>query len=447
MSAKLVWALFAVEAAALWAMAWGRLGTPFPAVSLWAVAFAAYFIAAGASEGLDRRHIWAGGIALRVGMFPSTPALSEDIYRYMWDGWVQRNGVNPFQHAPSAPDVEALRTDWWPLINHADVPTIYPPGAQLVFLVLAWIAPAWWIYKFAWLAADLAGAWLVGRLSRGRGSVPLLLYLWSPLLVVEVAWSAHVDPLGVALMLGAVALAGAAQPAWRAGVLLGLGAAIKFAPLAAVPALWRRHGWLAAVIAVAVPVILYVPFLSAGQALFGGLRTYADIWQFNAGLYSVFERLPGPDDLPKWIGAAVVGTVVVRAVLRRWSLGRTLFWAIGAALLVSPTVHPWYVLWVLPFACLYRSRGWLLFTGTVFLAYAGRDAYLATGVWPEPAWLAWGIHGPPLALLAWDGWRGRTSEGLPGGQTIAEGEQRGERNGVSETQESDVGNGPGEGQS
>lgn len=444
MSIRLVGALFCVEAAALWAMAWGGLGTPYPALSLWAVGFAAYLLAAGGAERLDRRWIWGGGIALRVGMFPSAPALSEDIYRYMWDGWVQRSGANPFQHAPAAPDLEALRTEWWPLINHADVPTIYPPGAQLVFVALAWIAPAWWIYKFAWLAADLAVAWLVGRLSRGRGSVPLLLYLWSPLLVVEVAWSGHFDPLGIAPMLGAVLLVGtAAQPAWRAGALLGLGASIKFAPLAAVPALWRRHGWVAAAIAVAIPVVLYLPFLSAREALFGGLRTYADVWEFNAGLYNALQRLPGPDDLAKWVGAAVVGAVVVRAAAGRWSLGRSLFWAIGAGLLTSPTIHPWYILWVLPFACLYLSRGWLLFSGTVFLAYAGRDAYLATGVWPEPAWLAWGIHGPPLALLAWDGWRGRSPKGLTGGHGIAERKQRGERDRVRDPQQSDVGDSSG----
>ena len=116
---------------------------------------------------------------------------------------------------------------------------------------------------------------------------------------------------------------------------------------------------------------------------------------------------------------------------------------IGAGLLLSPTIHPWYILWVLPFACLYLNRGWLLFSGTVFLAYAGRDAYLATGVWPEPAWLIWGIHGPPLALLAWDGWRGRSPEGLTSGHGIAEREQGGERDRVSQTQEGDVGNGSG----
>lgn len=425
----MIWFLVAVEAAALWGMAWGGSGAPWLAIPLWVVAFAAYLGAAGTAAapqraGSIRRRVWTAGIVLRAGAFPSAPALSEDIYRYLWDGWVQSNGMNPYAHPPSAPELEGLRTAWWPLINHADVSTIYPPGAQIVFALLALAGPAWWIFKLAWLAADLWVARLIERLSSGRSVLPLLLYLWSPLVVVEVAWSGHLDPVGVAPMLGAVALAGgAAVPAWRSGALLGLGGALKFAPIAALPALCRLRGPRALAAAVAVPLLLYLPYVGAGSALFGGLRTYADVWAFNGGLYRVLAQLPGPPDLSKWIGASVVGAIACRAALRRWPLERALLWTIGAALLLSPTLHPWYLLWVLPFACLSANRGWLLFSGTVFLSYAGRDAYIATGTWPEPAWLAWLIHGPPLALLAWDGWRGRRSQGFVRRERVARGEE------------------------
>lgn len=430
---RVIWVLVAVEAAALWTMAWGGGGTPWPALPLWIVAFAAYAYAAKRSgtrppAALTRRRIWTAGIALRAGVLGAAPALSEDIYRYMWDGWVQVNGVNPYVHAPAAPELEALRTSWWPLINHADVPTIYPPGAQLVFALLAAIVPAWWVFKLAWLAADLGVAWLIGRLSRGRSPLPLLLYLWSPLVVVEVAWSGHLEALGIAPMLGAVLLAGSATvPAWRAGALLGIGGALKFAPLAALPALGRLRGGWALGAGLLVPLLLYLPYAGAGPALFGGLRTYADVWEFNAGLYAVLARLPGPEDLPKWVAASVVAVIVLRGALRRWPLERVLYWTIGAALLCSPTVHPWYLLWVLPFACLSPNRGWLLFSGTVFLTYAGRDAYLGSGVWEEPAWLTWLIHAPPLALLAWDGWRGRAPQRLARRECVAGGEESRER--------------------
>ena len=129
----------------------------------------------------------------------------------------------------------------------------------------------------------------------------------------------------------------------------------------------------------------------------------------------------GHPDVAKWFGAVAVIAVVGWATVRKWPLDRTLFWSIGMALIVSPTVHPWYLLWVLPLACLRESRGWILMTGTVFLAYAGRDAYLASGVWPQPSWLTGIIYGPPLALLAYDGWRGGRPQGLTGRDKIPEG--------------------------
>lgn len=427
----------AVLAAALWSMAWlpGGSGTPFPLLGLWVAAFAAYCAVAVRADALSRRAIWTGGLVLRAGLLPAAPALSEDIYRYLWDGWVQVNGVNPFVHPPSAPELAPLRLDFWSLINHADVPTIYPPGAQIVFVVLAAIGPAWLVFKLAWLAADLLAARLLAALAGegGEGRRILLLYLWSPLLLVEVAWSGHLEPLGIAVVLGAVALVGRgeseASPGRGAlvgsGALIGLGVSLKLAPLAVVPALWRRYGAAAAGLAVAVPAILYLPYLEAGVGLVEGLGTYADVWAFNAGLFRALAALPGPPEVPRPLAAVLVVGVATFVAWRRFGLERALYWTIGAGLLLSPTVHPWYLLWILPFACLRGGRGWILYTGTVFLAYAGRDAYLSTGIWSEPVWLLALIHVPPLALLAWDAARGGAQR-LGGRREVARREETGE---------------------
>lgn len=431
-------AAFAALAASLWTMAWvpGGDATPWPALALWPVAFAAYAfagsragggsggISGGASGGVSEGAIWGGAIALRLALVPALPSLSEDLYRYMWDGWVQIHGVNPFVYSPGAAELAPLRLEWWPLINHPDISTIYPPGAQLVFLSLAVTGPARIAFKLAWVAADLAAGWLVGRLARPGAARrrALLLYLWCPLLVVEVAWSGHLEPLGFAAAVGAALLARGADPI-RAGALLGAGAAIKFAPLAALPVLWRRHGIRAAAVAVAVPALLYIPYAGAGAALFEGLGTYADVWVFNPGLFGLLEAAVGSDGAARGLAAGLLACVVALTVWRGMSLGRALYWILGAGVLLSPTIHPWYVLWVLPFACLYGGRGWILLTGTVFLAYAGRDAYLATGHWPRPAWLGALIHGPPLALLAWDGVRGLASHRFEGGDGVSEREQ------------------------
>ena len=66
------------------------------------------------------------------------PMLSDDVYRYVWDGRVQLEGVHPYRYAPVDPALGTLRdAHVFPRINHPEVPTIYPPLAQSLFAGLA----------------------------------------------------------------------------------------------------------------------------------------------------------------------------------------------------------------------------------------------------------------------------------------------------------------------
>ena len=362
-----------------------------------------------------------------------------------------RNGINPFLFAPADPQLEAIRTPWWSLINHPEIPTIYPPGAQVAFAALALFSTGWPLFKLAWIAADLGVAWVIDSLARrAHGSTrhgPLLLYLWSPLLIIEVGWSGHLETLGMLPMMAAVALLsgnlsrpGEDPPrasgdphtrgperrrALAGGALLGLGTAVKFAPLAALPALWRRHGARSAALALLLPALLYLPYAAAGPRLVEALGTYAERWEFNPGLFQILARSVGAGATPRWLAAGTVAGIAAWAAWKSWRVDRALFWTIGAALLLSPTLHPWYVLWILPFACLFESGPWILLTGTAFLGYAGRDAFHATGVWPQPTWLAVLVHAP---VVMWLAARAGSAYLARGGQ-IAGGEQARERDG------------------
>ena len=459
-----------LEVGALAAMGWvpGWRATPAPALALWGVAWIGHLWAwralaagpdlrPGGSVGdgppgtrtpSHRTVLWTMGIVGRLALLPLLPHFSEDLWRYLWDGHVALQGVNPFLHAPVDGALDPIATDWRPRINHPDVPTIYPPGAQAVFTALALLGPSAIVYKAAWLAADLGVAHLIDRLARTRGDrsgVPLLLWLWSPLVLVEVAWSGHLEPLGLLPMMAALlwlvqgaghvpigdggrdaGVEGAGRSGRHglaAGGLLGLSAAVKFAPLAAVPALARRRGARAAAAAVAVPLLLYLPYSGAGAALFQGLAEYAARWRFNAALFPVLELVAGEAARP--VVALLVASVAAVAAACRWTVARTLFWCIGAGLLLSPTIHPWYALWILPLAAVRRSVPWVAWTAFLFLAYAGRDAYAATGTWPHPPALAALVHAPLLLLLGAEALRrlGVLPEAGDGGGEEAGGEE------------------------
>ena len=419
------------------ALAWlpGMSRTPWPAMALWAGAFGSYLAAAAwqARRPIGRGQIWALAILGRLSVWPREPRLSDDIHRYLWDGWVQANGINPFRYAPADPALEALRTDWHSLINHPAISTIYPPGAQLGFWILALVGPTVLLFKAAWILADLGVGLTLERLAARRdgtaGLAPLL-YLWSPLVLIEVAWSGHMEPLGILSMMAAILVLDHARTRYAAaagGALLGFGGAIKLAPLAALPAAGRKRP-VAAAIALAAVIALSLPYLGAGTKLFGGLVTYAEHWEFNAGLFRLLAVVFGPDGARATGAVCIIGSALW-ATWHSWKIERTLYWLLGIALLLSPTIHPWYVLWILPLAALRGGRAWLALSGTVFLAYWGLDAFQATGIWPEPGWLPFLIHAPVLVLLALDA---AGAQRPPAAREVPRGKQAGEESGRDE---------------
>lgn len=412
-----------LEVALLASFGWSDvLAMPLPRLLLPSGAFLCYGVAgwtmtrlrAAASGRAALVVVWGMGIAARLTLLPLAPELSDDVYRYLWDGHVLVQGVNPYVHAPDAPALVELRTPWHGLVNHPGVPTIYPPLAQALFAVVAAMGSATVLAaKGLWLVMDLACAFVLQRAAtrwgRQSGAV-LLLYLWSPLLVVETAWSAHLEVAGL-LVLATLLWMDAPRPgkgpargrATVVGALLAAGTLVKLAPAALLPPLVRRHGVRAATVFVLACGVGYAPFAGAGVGpLTQGLRTYAEHWSANSGAFVLVEAVAGGPVAGRFAVAVLILGVAAFAAWRRFSVARAMLWTFGAGLLLSPTVHPWYVLWILPVAALRGSRPFLLLSGLAFLGYWGLDGYQSTGVWHQPAWTRAAVWLPVWSLLAWD---------------------------------------------
>lgn len=411
------------QAALLAALGWWPGATwPVPGLLLVFAAFLVYLAAATRVEDRAGGHlvVWGVAVLMRVLLLPLPPVLSDDVWRYLWDGHVQLSGTNPYRFAPAAPELVGLHTPWHALVNNPEVSTIYPPVAQLAFLAVALVGGTVLQAKLLFLGFDLATGWLLGRLARasGRsGRLTQLLYLWSPLLVVEVAWSAHLEPLGLFFLVLLLLLAHRADrgrgggSTVAAGVAGALSALVKVAPAAALPPLTRRLGGRFAAAFLATVAVFYLPYAGAGAGLFAGLGTYAEHWRFMEGPFALLEAaLPGPR-APRAAAGLLVAAVVAWTTLRRYDPERALLWILGAGLLLTPTLHPWYALWILPLAALRASPPWLLLGGLAFLGYFGLGSWHALGSWPQPPWLRLLLWGPVGVLLVREAVLGRPRAG------------------------------------
>jgi hypothetical protein len=295
------------------------------------------------------------------------PGPDDDIHRYVWDGRLQRLGYNPYLVIPSDPAVSELHTPATRNLNNPDLSSPYPAGAQLFFRAVTAIQESSFALKIAFVICELAiVSVLLEVLSWTRQEAHLVLaFAWNPLLAVEVAGSGHIDIVGALLLVVSVA---ALVRKWRAiaAVALGLAIAVKFLPVVLLPLYWKRIRIRDAVLAAAVVVLLYVPFLnlslfnhslvSAGRIPIGSLGTYVQTFRFNGPVFAALARVASPQLLA---GLAVLAGLVTASWQRIRSKAPELspdqfawsqfVWPMAASLFCAPVVFPWYLLWLLPF--------------------------------------------------------------------------------------------------
>jgi hypothetical protein len=102
-------------------------------------------------------------------LFFSEPCLSDDIHRYLWEGYLQSHGVNPFKYAPDAPELVPLRNDVWVRVNNKDASAIYPPLLQAVHAAAFMLFRSAWGFKLLFLLAEAALIWVLLRLLKLYG--------------------------------------------------------------------------------------------------------------------------------------------------------------------------------------------------------------------------------------------------------------------------------------
>ena len=330
--------------------------------------------------------------AWRVPLLLSLPTLSTDVYRYVWDGRIQRLGYDPYIVVPSNSAVRHLHTAETLLMNHPDFPTPYPAAAELFFRAVTMVDDSARAMKSAAFVCDAAVvavllSWLVAS---HRSPWWVLAYAWNPLVALEGAGNGHIDLLGaLSLVLTAALLARGRRAV--AAVAFALAVGVKFLPVTLVPLFWGRIRLRDAALGVGILAALYVPFLGEGRLPLGSLGGYLARWRVNGPVYSALEWVFPTKGL---VGVPVAVGFAVALWARRhldpdspeaWA------WPVAMTLLFAPTIFPWYLVWVTPFLFTPRALPLAVWTVSSLAVY-----------WPLPVWATMVIeYGPVLGVSGW----------------------------------------------
>ena len=343
------------------------------------------------------------GLGMRLVMFWSEPVMEDDYQRYMWDGAVTAQGINPYTVQPDlarqaelGPDITALAQDSGVVvdrINHPNLRTIYPPVAQGLFAVGHFIKPfqlSGW--RTVCLIGDLITVSLILYLLVRVGRSPLwvALYWWNPVVIKEFFNSAHMEATLLPFILGGLVLA-MHKRIYMATMAIIAAIGIKLWPGYLLPLVWRNSAGSDRQLTVAIGLtglaglLMALPILISGLDETSGFVAYASRWQTNSALFPALQSL-----VTASFALLEISQVKPGLVVRLFLAGLVAITALAVALnpakndkdlidraalvvvtmvLLSPAQFPWYVCWLAPFLCFRPLWGLIALMMTVSLYY------------------------------------------------------------------------------
>ncbi len=399
------------------------------------------------------RVLWAiiiFSLMFRLTLLPVAP--SDDIYRYLWEGKLQLNGISPYSHAPEASSLEHLRDGFFTGINHKHLSTIYPPLTLMVFAIADGISHSIISMKSVFLIFDVLSIFILLRLLRVVGKDPhnVLTYAWSPLILISFAARGHCDSLQIFLVILALYLY-AIKKNLRTVFSIALAAMSKFIFIIIAPFLIPAKKIRYAIVLLGVIAVLYLPYMSAGKGLFSTLFHFGTQYHFNDSVHFLIHRLCIGSPLASKIVTALIFGSVLLFLYKKYLNVNTIddngnpalhpsskkegekrgniemnnfvlnyaFVAIGTFLILAPTLHPWYLTWIIPFLCFNKNRAWLILSGTVICYYFMNHELFSKLIWYNNEWVWQEVHWLkipeylPFYILLIYGWLVKKNVTLP----------------------------------
>ena len=424
------------------------------------VSFLAWKISKNPPQKHTLKWIILFSILFRIIILPGELIHESDAYRYIWDGKALLHGINPYKYAPADlfmyengyvddyydeyhevtikakvfTDKDAQNLDtlirlrdenpiYYNRIGHWQVPTIYPPVAQLLFVLPVWVnSHSIVLMKFFFAVFDIASLFLIiGLLNHFHKNPSMcILYGWSPLVLFEISNGGHYDSIPIFFTLLSLFLYVKCHW-WKGTCVLALATLSKFFSGVLLPILIRPLKKFHVLFFGLIVFQIYAPFIMWDQTgiagVFQGLATYNEQWSYNSSffvlIYMLLERVSF-DWTQTLLPAKVITGCLYLVVLAILTIKKSkndldiihkCFLAIAILFIMNPVADPWYYCWVMPFLCFFPYKSWYLLSGLLMLGYLNfhSDLWISdVRYWKIPL-ISWITYVPFFACLMIEG--------------------------------------------
>ncbi len=348
----------------------------------------------------ERQILWIA-ILFRVVLVGSLPSLTDDFYRYIWDGQLVLKGINPFAYTPSEAIENGLMhtSVFYEQMNSPNFYSVYPPTNQLMFALSALggsLSASVLILKVLAISAEIGTLFLFIKISRHfkQGNLPLVIYGLNPLVVVELSANAHSEAFMVFFIALFVALF-IKKRNHLAGISLAFAICSKLIPLLILPLLITKIGWKnglkLGMIAIGFSMVLFIPFISPEVLnAHKGLSLYFNHFEFYGAIHQIGKWLDGYvfnglDLIIKLIALGLIGCVYTRPIISTQELLRSSLLVFTVYFLFSSTIHPWYVAALVFYGAFTKLNYVLVWSFTCCFTYI---TYQTTQFTQSP-WVLW----------------------------------------------------------
>ncbi len=339
----------------------------------------------------------------RITLIPAPP--SDDINRYLWEGKVLNAGISPYAVAPNAKELTkfAATDPYHAQINHPHMPAAYPPLVIELFALIGLLSYTPLAIKLLLIICDIGTLWGIILLLQYR-SLPIrwaAIYAFNPIVLYAFAGHAHFDAIQMLFIVLTLILYDRKQ--WVACFLMaGLIFQAKYVGILIFPFLLRRDNLKYAPLAAITAVIPYLPIIILNpHNLFYCIIAFGNKFAFNGSIHAILMALTGSLSLATILTKAIfVTTIITGYFFFHPQLNPSYkndpisgsFFVLGALIILSPTVHFWYLTWIIPFLCIRYAASWLILTFTTGLYFVTNGIMYHTGEWILP---------PTAQILEW----------------------------------------------